>query len=246
LGLSLKLVFWLLDVNHNAKCGVFELQLWGVTHQGRRVLVVDRGYAAYFYAVLHGAANSQKAAQEILSAHADLTASAEPVSRRFFGKPVSAVKVTVKDPGSTAKLAKLIRKQDGVDDCLEDDIRPSMRYLIDNAIAPCSWVTVEAAEEANAGEARVDRVYVAESPPKPAPEQAAPSLRVLAFHMMSYCHEGTPQPNINPIMAVSTVTGTGEEKQFTMTEEKDDKALLEAFISYIKDLDFREQASKIG
>ncbi len=233
----MKLLFWLLDINHKDRDGVFELQLWGITHTGERELVVDRSFKAYFYAMLHGAADPQKAAQEILTSHTDIVTATEVVPRKFFGRPVSTVKVTVKDPPAASKLAKLIRKQDGVNDCLEDDIRPSIRYLIDNGIAPCSWNTVEAKEEDNADDVRVDKVYVAESPPKPADGDVAPPLRVLAFHLMGYSHEGTPQPEKNPIMAVSTVASSGEEKQFTLGEDKNDKALLEAFISYLKQYD---------
>ncbi len=234
----MNLVFWLLDVNHKADDGAFELQLWGITHSGSRVLIVDRGFTAYFYAVLHGGADPNKVAQEILSGHYDLVASTETVSRRFFGKPVSAIKITVKDPQAASKLAKLIRKIDGVDDCLEDDIRPSMRYLIDNGIAPCSWVAIEAAEVVDAGAARVDGMYSAESPPKrTVEEEVAPPLRVLTFHLMGYSHEGTPQPDRNPVMVISTVTDSGEEKQFMLGDYGNDRELLEAFTIYIKEYD---------
>ena len=31
-----------------------EVQLWGIDEQGNRVLVIDRGFVAYFYAMLTG------------------------------------------------------------------------------------------------------------------------------------------------------------------------------------------------
>jgi len=47
----------------------------------------------------------------------------------------------------TLKLAKALRGFEGVKECLEDDIRVAMRYLIDNDVAPCAWYEVEAEEE---------------------------------------------------------------------------------------------------
>ena len=68
----------------------------------------------------------------------------EVAARRFFGKPVTAIKVYCRVATETGKLAKPLRSVEGVKDCLEDDIRAAMRYLIDNNIVPCSWHEVEA------------------------------------------------------------------------------------------------------
>ena len=86
---------------------------------------------------------------------------AEAVERRFFGKPVQAVKVYCRVATETGKLAKQLRSVEGVEDCLEDDIRAAMRYLIDNNLAPCNWHEVEATEEENTEGVRVAKVYAA-------------------------------------------------------------------------------------
>jgi DNA polymerase elongation subunit (family B) len=58
----------------------------------------------------------------------------EVAPRRFFGKPVQTVKVYC---NYAAKLARALRKLEGVKDCLEDDVRLSMRHLTDNNVVPC-------------------------------------------------------------------------------------------------------------
>ncbi len=236
-GVAMKLTFWLLDINQKTTDDAVEVQLWGIDTQGNRILVVDRHFSSYFYVVLHGGAAPQKIAREILTTHADSIAAAEVVPRRFFGKPVPTIKVTLKTPSETSKLAKTLRSLEGLADCLEDDLRPSMRYLIDNIIVPCSWITLEAQVEPNRDSSRVDAVYVAASQPKPAADVAAPPLKVLSFHTIAYSREGTPQPDRNPIVAISITTNTGEHKQFTAAEDRDDKPLLEAFIQYIEEFD---------
>src|SRR5437899_13101168 len=41
--------FWLLDLNHENYEGKSSIWLWGITHEGKRVLVIDDNYRAYFY-----------------------------------------------------------------------------------------------------------------------------------------------------------------------------------------------------
>src|SRR2546428_203696 len=41
--------FWLLDINHENYEGESSIWLWGITHEGKRVLVIDSNYRAYFY-----------------------------------------------------------------------------------------------------------------------------------------------------------------------------------------------------
>jgi DNA polymerase I len=232
-----KRVFWLLDINPKVDEDTFELWLWGIDLEGNRVLFVERNFVAYFYVVLHGGANPNAVIQEIMGAYAVEVAKTEVVSRRFFGKPVTAIKVTCKNPTKTAQIAKELRKLNGVSDCLEDDIRAAMRYLIDNGVAPCGWHEAEVAEEPNTQKARVDRVFSLLSSPKPLDNPNVPRLRTLAFSMVFYSPAGTPKPDRNPIVLISTVASDGEEHQFTADKNNDDKQLIVDFNAYIKEFD---------
>ena len=55
--------------------------------------------------------------------------------------------------------------------------------------------------------------------------------------MICYSREGSPKPDRNPIILLSTVASNGEEKQFTAGEDKDDKPVIKAFIEYIRSFD---------
>lgn len=234
----MKLIFWLLDINTKVDDGTFELWLWGIDEAGNRVLIIDRSFTAYFYVVLHGGADTSKVMDAIMGGlGGESVTKAEAVSRRFFGKPVSAIKVYCKDAAETGKVAKQLRKLDGVADCIEDDIRAAMRYLLDNSVVPCSWHEVEVAQEEKPLGVRASKVYATNSPPKPIDNPAVPSLRVLAFSMICYSREGTPKPERNPILMISTKASNSEEKQFIVNEDKDDNPLIKDFIDYIQTFD---------
>ena len=235
----MKVCFWLLDINPkiDSEKGTVELWLWGITTDGSRVLVVDRNFTAYFYAVVADGFDGSKVAEAIMKAYGGAIVKAEVVQRRFFGKPVTAIKVSCKVATETGKVAKQLRSVEGVADCLEDDIRASMRYLIDNNLAPCSWHEVEATEEENTEDVRVAKVYAANTPPKQLDDVAVPSLRVLGFSMICYSREGSPKPDRNPVLIISTAASNGETKQFTADEDKDDKPVIKEFIQYIRQFD---------
>ena len=201
------------------------------------MLVIDRNITAYFYAVVKEGFDATATAQKIFDANQTSIVKAEPIEKRFFGKPVQTIKVSCKVATETGKLAKQLRSVEGVKDCLEDDIRIPMRYLIDNNLAPCSWLEVEAHEEDNMVNVRADKVYCADSVPIQLGSIEKPDLRVLSFSMISYSREGSPKPERNPVVIISTAVSNGEEKQFIADENKNDKLVLEQFVDYICQID---------
>jgi len=232
----MKITFWLLDVNYEVKNGTPEIWLWGIDDSGKRVLIIERNFLAYFYAVVEDGADPAKVIEEIGKEQDPFIVKIEVVERKFFGKPVKAIKVYCKDPDFIAKYAKAFRKLEGVKDCLEDDIRYSMRYLIDNNVVPCGWHEIEAAEETNTRGVQVDKVYTAKTHPKLLEKAEAPQLKILGFSAIYYSREGSPKPDRNPVIIISVATNRGEEKQF-LADDKNDKPVLEAFINYVRKLD---------
>ncbi|MEM3673319.1 MAG: DNA polymerase domain-containing protein [Candidatus Bathyarchaeia archaeon] len=233
----MKVKFWLLDVNYEVKNGVSEIWLWGIKDSGERVLVVDRSFLAYFYVVVEEGFDPAKVVREIEKGHNPFIVKLEVVDKKFFGKPVKAVKVYCQNPDLIPKYAKAFRKLEGVKECLEDDIRYSMRYLIDNNIVPCGWHEFEVAEETTKINAQVDKVYTAKAFPKFVEEAKTPQLRILGFSTICYSREGSPKPDRNPVVIISAATNTGEQRQFLADENKNDKQLLESFISYVQNFD---------
>jgi DNA polymerase I len=230
----MKLVFWLLDVNQEFENDQAEVRLWGIDGTGKRVLIIDRSFLAYFYAVVEENSDPAKVVEEIEKGQYPSVSKLEVVERRFFGKPVRVVKVYCKDPNVASKYAKSLRGLEGVKDCFEDDIRFSMHYLVDNNVVPCSWHEVDVTENPGNVTAQVDKIFVAESPPKLLETAKIPKLGILGFSMMSYSREGSPKPDRNPVILISVVTNDGEERQFIAGEDRNDTIVLESFMSYVR------------
>ena len=52
--------------------------------------------------------------------------------------------------------------------------------------------------------------------------------------MIAYSHEGTPKPERNPVLMISTVDSSGGERQFSANPDMDDKAVIQDFVAYIR------------
>jgi len=237
---DMKVQFWLLDLNYEVRNDKPEIWLWGIDEYGESVLIIEGRFLHYFYVMLEDYVKPAEVVKEIekdTKTEFPHVAKVEVVERKFFGRPVKALKVYCKNPDVVAKYAKAFRKLEGVKDCLEDDIRYSMRYLIDNNIMPCGWHEAEVTEEKNTLNVKADKIYVAKSNPKPIEKTEAPKLKVLGFSTICYSREGSPKPDRNPIIIISTATNNGEEKQFLASEDKNDKPILEAFIGYLQKFD---------
>jgi len=230
----MKITFWLLDINYKAGEKGAEVWLWGITNTGKRTLIIDRDFLAYFYVVVNENTDPLRVAEEIESQQHSSIVKLEIVERKLFGKPVKAVRVYCKDPDIMSKCARALREIEGISECFEDDIRFSMRYLIDNNVVPSGWHEAEVVEEKPTEDVQVDNVYLARSKPKFLEKNDLPQLRVLGFTTTYYSKEGSPKPDRNPIIAISTATNRGETEQFCAGNDKDDKPLLEAFVAYVR------------
>jgi len=233
-----KKTFWLLDINYEVRDHQPEIWMWGISDNGERVLIIDRNFLAYFYLVVKEKESPQAVTNRIASRKADfpLIAGLEPTKRKFFGKSANIIKVVCRDPDIIPKYSRELGKIEGVEKCLEDDVRYSMRYLIDNNAAPCGWHEVEAEEVENKLGVQVDKLYLSKSFPKSIKKTEVPQLRILGFSTICYSPKGAPKPEKNPVVVISTLTNTGEEKQF-VANNSDDKSVLESFIEYVRSFD---------
>jgi len=234
-----KAVFWLLDVNYEVREHKPEVWIWGIDEEGQRVLIIDRSFTSYYYLVPKEGQNPQAIIEKISSRKAGEFQSVfklEQVRRRYFGKLVDAVKVFCQDPDVIVKYAKAMARIEDVKESLEDDIRYSMRYLIDNNMSPCGWHEIEAEETKNTLAVQVDKLYVAKSPPKSIEKVEIPQLRILGFSTLAYSPKGAPKPEKNPVVTISVATNSSAETQF-VTKDSNDKPVLEAFIKYVRDFD---------
>jgi len=235
----MKTIFWLLDVNYEVRENKPEVWLWGIDDNGQRILIIDSNFLSYFYLVVKEGQRPQDIIQNIESRKTSEFPSIvklEAVKRKYFGKPADAVKVVCQDPDVISKYAKAMAKIDGVKESLEDDIRYSMRYLIDNDMSPCGWHEIEVEQAKNTLGVQTDQLYTAKSLPKSIEKTEPPQLRVLGFSTLAYSPKGAPKPEKDPVAITSVATNTGKKAQFT-AQKSDDKPVLEEFLKYVSDFD---------
>lgn len=234
----MKKKIWLLDVNYEVKDHQPELWIWGIDNNGKRILIIDQNFLPYFYLVIEEKEKPQVVVERIQSRKTDfpLLARLEPAERKFFGKPVNAIKVFCKDPALISKYSKGLSKIKGVKKRLEDDIRYSMRYLIDKNVIPCGWHEIEVEETENVMEAQVDSLYLAKSFSHRIEKTDVPQLRILGFSTICYSLKGMPKPEKNPVVIISVAANTGDKRQF-VAENSDDKPVIESFIKYVRKFD---------
>lgn len=228
--------FFLLDINYEVTDGRPEVRLWGVSEDDRRVLVIDRSLKPYFYLLLDGNCRPEDALEGIKRRAAEASLSLDMEARieekRYFGKPVKVLKISLKNPNLMANYASLLSKEEGIRECLEEDIRYSSRYLIDYDLNPCGWLEVEAKPLGHKEGIRVDEVFEAESPPRTIEVPKEPSLRILAFSIVCYSETGSPNPSKDPVAIISVKTNDGSIRQLS-AYDRDDRKVLENFISLI-------------
>ncbi len=235
---DMKVSFYLLDINYEIIKDQPQLRLWGVTDQDERILILDENFSPYFYLTVRGKDqlnNVLKRLQEEKKQNNQIR-QIEPVKMRFYGETFNAVKVTCRSPEDLETFAVNLSRIEGVRDHLEDDIRFSARYLIDNDLKPCGWQEVEAEEIPSEKGLNVSKVLRALSPPRFIESHKEPSLRLLAFSLIRYSEQGSPKPPRDPVVAISIETSDGQREQFT-AKDLDDRSVLRGFIKYVASYD---------
>ncbi len=235
----MELEFYLLDNTYEVVGGEPHVIIWGITRDGRRVLLRDRRFRPYFYAILNENADVDEIAKRIkhLSDPKSPIIGIEPVARKFFGKPVRALKVTTVIPEYVRKYREKVRGIPGVAEVVEADIRFSMRYLIDHDLKPCGWHIAVVREVPKKPIYRVYAEYEVVGDIKNIEDTSQPNLRITAFDIEVYASAGTPKPDRDPVIIIGVMDNVaGEVIQFK-AEDKTDHRVIGEFIDYMKNFD---------
>jgi len=103
---TMKVTFWLLDLNYEAKAERPEIRIWGISASGERILIIDRNMPSYFYAIAKEETEPVKLVEEIKEGDFPSITKLEAVERKFFGRPVKAVKVYCNDPNAISEIGR--------------------------------------------------------------------------------------------------------------------------------------------
>ena len=238
----MRIRFYLLDASYEVSGRVPVIILWGVKDDGKRIVIKDDTFRPYFYVLPEEGYNPQDIANRIklLSKGASPIIKVEVVDKKYYGRPVKAVRVVTMIPEHVREYREEVKRIKGVKEVLEADIRFAMRYLIDKDITPCTWYEVEVEGPFKEGKYRVEEVYrVKDGTFKKLDISLPPKLKVLAFDIEVYNPRGAPRHDKDPIIIVSLMNSEGEVKQLLAKDdaEKPDYDLIKEFIRYVHDYD---------
>ena len=236
------LEYWLLDITYAVSQKGLEIRMYGIDRSGQRVLVIDRGFRPYFYALLKPGTDPAQALERIRKRLEGKGAIAfEHCKKKLFGKERDVVKITAKIPEKVRELRELVKQIPEVEDSVEADIRFYMRYLIDHDLRPCAWIYADQVEELDKKdypEQRVDKIYLLKTRPRVLHEKTlTPNLRVMAFDIEVYNPRGTPHPDKDPVIIISTCVDGEKVRQFIVDDSKNDKKIIREFVQYVNEYD---------
>jgi len=233
-----KCAFWLLDINYEIEDHKPELWMWGIDDEGKRVLIIERDFPAYFFLLLDAKEDPEVVLERVRQLKTGLTfvTDLQLTRRRLFGEPVQVLRVFCQDPELVLRYSRLLSKVKGVKKCLEDDIRYSMRYLIDNDVRPCGWYEMDVQETVNYSKIQVGKVYIAKSRPRRIEREDLPPLRVLSFFPICYGSKGAPKPEKDPVVILSTATNAGDRKRFAAGDHGDNDVIV-SFVEHVREFD---------
>ncbi len=234
----MKKMFWLLDLNSETRQQKPEIWIWGIDNDDQRILIIERSFLAYFYLIIQDGQDPETVIQDLGNRRAEFQSvqTLESVEKKYFGKPVRAVRVTCQNPDVVTKYSKAMSKTEGVKESVEDDIRYAMRYMIDTDASPCSWHEIEAEEIDDDLGVQIDKIYIAKSTPKRVEKAEIPKLRILGFSTIAYSPKGTPKPDKDPVVVISVATNNGQELRF-FAKDSDDRSILNDFVEHIRKFD---------
>jgi DNA polymerase I len=235
----MEIEFYMLDDTYEVIGNEPHVLIYGVSRDGRRILLRDRRFRPYFYVVLSDDSDPNAMAKKIkaLSEPSSPIIDVSPVERKYFGKPVKALKVTTVIPESVRRYRERIRGLPGIVEVLEADVRFSLRYILDNNLRPCGWHRAEVVEVPKKPGLRVEAEYEVVGPIESLEDSTPPrDLRILAFDVEAYSKTGSPKPSQDPVIIIGVMNDKGEFKSFT-ANGLDDKDALQGFVKYVVEYD---------
>ena len=223
----MRLDFWLLDLNHEAHEGRSAIWLWGVTHDNKRVLVIDANFQPYFYLLPKKDQDISQLKKRIETEKPHPSIERAIIEKRKrLGEKRQVIEIFCEDPDTLEKYARECVKLLGVERSFEEKLRYSIKYQNEFEIRPCQWYSVEGAEsDIDPGKYHVDKVLDASGHPTSIPRENAPKLRLLSFAILAVSPTGSPSPLRDPLGLVAWKNSEGQSGTIQSEKNSDEEII---------------------
>jgi DNA polymerase I len=226
----LRRTFWLLDLNHESYEGKSSIWLWGITHEGKRVLVIDNNYKAYFYLLPRKDQDPQELRMrlEAEKPHPSIE-NATVEKRKLLADECVVLKVFCKDSDLLERAARDTLKKTGAEAIYEEKLRLAIKYQYDFGIKPCRWYEADTASSTiDPREFSVQETLTAMDHPSPVAKEEPPGLDLFSFSLLSVSRTGAPSPIRDPVQIMSWRTDEGMN-EVVQTHSDSDEGIIQRF-----------------
>ncbi len=234
--------FQLLDASYEVVGGRARIVLWARLESGERAVLFYDGFRPYFYALLEEDADPEEVASMVrrLSKPKSPITSVEVVERRYFGRPVKALRIETLIPEAVREYREDVALLPGVREVLEADIRFAMRFLIDKNLYPLRWYRAKV-EETSAPGYYVDKAYLVKGEIEEAEEAVMrdplEGLKVMAFDIEAYNPQRSPDPKKDPVIIIGYKVHPRGGTVILEADDHSDKRLIARFVDAVRSED---------
>jgi DNA polymerase, archaea type len=225
----MRTTFWLLDLNHETVDGKSSIWLWGITHDGKRVVIIDSNYSAYFYLLPKEDQDPEDLRKRLEEEkpHPSIE-SAKIEKKKLLAKDCVVLKVYCKDPDSLERAAREALKKLGAAAIYEEKLRLAIKYQNDYGIKPCQWFESDTEPSSmDPKQYSVQEILTATTHPRPIQREEPPSLELFAFTLLSISKTGAPSPIRDHIRLIIYATSKNETHVLQSHADSDDKTIEE-------------------
>jgi DNA polymerase, archaea type len=232
----MRLTFWLLDLNHETYNGKSSIWLWGITHEGKRVLVIDDNYPAYFYLLPKKDQDPEELKRRLEEDKPHPAIDTVAIEKRkLLSEERLVLKIFCNDSTGVERAARDTLRKLSAEAIYEDRLRQAIKYQNDFAIKPCQWYEIDVEKSSiDPTHYGVQETLRATNHPTSIPKEEPPRLDVFAFSPLSVSRTGAPSPIRDPIRILASTTGKALEVLQARSET--DAGLIEDFGEKIAEL----------
>src|SRR6266571_3837276 len=222
--------FWLLDLNHETYAGKSSIWLWGITHEGKRVLVIDNNYRAYFYLLPKEEQDPEELRKILEAEKPHPTIETVTVERKkLLAEERVVLKIFCKDPQFLERAARDTLKKTGAEATYEEKLRLAIKYQYDYGIKPCQWYEADTtASTIDPKKFSVQETLTAKDHPHAIPREEPPGVDLFSFSLLSVSKIGAPSAIRDPVQVVSWRTNK-DANEVVLTQTHSDESTIQRF-----------------
>lgn len=222
--------FWLLDLNQETYDGKSSIWLWGITHEGKRVLIIDENYLSYFYLLPRKEQDIEELRSKIVREKPHPTiVTATVENKKLLAEDCTVLKVVCSDPSQLEKAARETLRKLGAEATYEEKLRQAIKYQNDYGIRPCQWYEVNTeSSSVDPKKYAVDETLVAKDHPAPTSREEPPKLDLFAFSILAVSMTGAPSAARDPVQMVAWTTNK-ESSGVHLTQDDSDNETIREF-----------------